>query len=314
MRSGTVSVVIPCYNAEKWIARAVHSVLGQHYPNLEIIVIDDGSTDGTSQVIRSLEGIRSIRTPNQGASRARNVGLGLANGESVLFLDADDYLEADSIGEWVSHIGEADIVFGPFVHERGEQRIAAEGPGPGSNAISIARQWLNGRYTPSCSTLWRTSFVRQIGGWAEGLLRNEDGEIVIRGLLKGARVGVANRGCGVYVDHDGGDRVSKRTGGAVSASEFSALEGLWTLAQARGLSSMKDSFALAFYHIAYHSFATGVLDIGHSALRRARELGMKGHVGSRKHKVLSQLLGLRNKLRLSGMVKRRHRVVTESHA
>ena len=300
-----VSVVIPCYNGARWIARAIESVLGQQHGNVEIIVIDDGSTDATPDILRKFRNIQSRRTMNQGGCCARNAGLRLATGDFVLFLDADDYLEPDSLEAWVADAEGVDIVFGPFAHERGRQRRMGRGSGPGANAISVACQWLKGRYTPPCAVLWRVSFVRALGGWAENLLRNQDGEIAVRGLLNGARVGFAARGCGIYVHHDHAGRVSKRSGGKVSASELSALDNLWRLAQSRGQGLMREDFAGAFYRLAYHSFATGVDDIGELALSRARELGLTGHIGSLRHRMLSRALGLRNKLVMTAMVKGR---------
>lgn len=91
-----ISVIIPAYNAEKTIQRAVRSVLDQTYPNVELIVVDDGSTDGTGVLLDTLaeeEGkLRVIHQANGGVCRARNAGLDGAKGERVCFLDADDEL------------------------------------------------------------------------------------------------------------------------------------------------------------------------------------------------------------------------------
>lgn len=87
-----VSVVIPAYNCERYIARAVRSVLGQTYTNFECIVIDDGSTDGTAAVVEGFgERVRLIRQCNGGASAARNAGIAAAQGRYIAFLDSDDY-------------------------------------------------------------------------------------------------------------------------------------------------------------------------------------------------------------------------------
>lgn len=89
--SALVTVVIPVYNGEATIVRAVESVLAQTYRSIEIIVIDDGSTDGTAQVLQPyLSRIRYVYQENQERSAARNHGLRLAEGEYIAFLDADD--------------------------------------------------------------------------------------------------------------------------------------------------------------------------------------------------------------------------------
>jgi glycosyltransferase involved in cell wall biosynthesis len=91
MRNSGVSVVIPCYNAERYIARAIESVLAQTRPADEIIVVDDGSTDSSADVIRRYGNrVRRAYQENAGVAVARNAGIGLARGRWIAFLDADD--------------------------------------------------------------------------------------------------------------------------------------------------------------------------------------------------------------------------------
>ena len=87
-----MSVVIPCYNQAHFLSEAIESVLAQSYPNFEVVVVDDGSTDDTSEVARRYSKVQCIRQENQGLSAARNTGLGHSRGEYVVFLDADDRL------------------------------------------------------------------------------------------------------------------------------------------------------------------------------------------------------------------------------
>ena len=87
-----VSVVIPAYNTERYIRRAIDSVLAQRYRQFECIVVDDGSTDATGEIARSFGSkIRYLRQDNHGASAARNAGLDAATGRYIAFLDSDDY-------------------------------------------------------------------------------------------------------------------------------------------------------------------------------------------------------------------------------
>ncbi len=95
-----VSVIVPAYNAEAWIERCVESVCLQTYQNIELIVIDDGSTDKTGMLLDNLQvtkNIRVIHQQNSGVSHARNVGIDLAKGEYIFFLDSDDWIEPNAI-------------------------------------------------------------------------------------------------------------------------------------------------------------------------------------------------------------------------
>ena len=90
-RRPSVSVVIPAFNAARWLPVSIESVLGQTWEDRELIVVDDGSTDATEAVVTSYgRRLTYVRTPNTGAAAARNRGVALARGEYVAFLDADD--------------------------------------------------------------------------------------------------------------------------------------------------------------------------------------------------------------------------------
>lgn len=87
-----VSVVIPCWNQAHYLGEAIESVLAQTYPSLELVVVDDGSEDNSSEVAAHYPGVRCLRQPNSGVAAARNRGLAESRGEYVVFLDADDRL------------------------------------------------------------------------------------------------------------------------------------------------------------------------------------------------------------------------------
>ena len=95
MSKAFFSIIIPAYNAEKYIEKCIHSVLSQSYTDCEVIIIDDGSVDGTEEFCRKAAEtapfISVYRIPHSGAGAARNAGLRRASGEYVIFLDADDY-------------------------------------------------------------------------------------------------------------------------------------------------------------------------------------------------------------------------------
>lgn len=98
-KSPTLSVIIPVYNSERFLCKCLDSVVNQTYQNLEIILIDDGSTDSSSAICKNYaenhSNITYIRSLNGGPSKSRNIGLNVSTGEYITFVDSDDYLELD---------------------------------------------------------------------------------------------------------------------------------------------------------------------------------------------------------------------------
>lgn len=125
MDNPLVSVIIPAYNADKYLSQCLDSVLAQTYTNLEIICINDGSTDDTSDVLRDYSSrdnrISVIDNGNHGVSASRNIGLERAQGEYVMFVDADDWIDLDCIDQTLKQLKchRCDIVMFPYMRERG---------------------------------------------------------------------------------------------------------------------------------------------------------------------------------------------------
>ncbi len=105
-----VSVIVPSYNYLRFIDKCLESVISQDYPNIEVIVVDDGSTDGSLEYLGTLGGpIKVLRQKNQGVSTARNHGLLESKGEFVAFLDADDFWDPSKISKQVNTALSADV-------------------------------------------------------------------------------------------------------------------------------------------------------------------------------------------------------------
>lgn len=118
-----ISVIIPVYNGEGYIERCIDSVINQTYGDTEIIVINDGSTDDTENILKKYSNIVLVNKKNEGVSRARNTGLSLATGDYVYFCDADDYLEKDAFEVLINEYDENDLLrFGHYV-VNGEEKI-----------------------------------------------------------------------------------------------------------------------------------------------------------------------------------------------
>ncbi len=117
-----ISIIIPAYNVEKYLNQSLDSVLRQTYKNLEIIIVNDGSKDSTGKIANEyakLDGrIKVIHQPNQGLPTARNVGMEIATGKYIMFLDSDDFYEDNSCEVLYNEIKkhDADYVVGNYIH------------------------------------------------------------------------------------------------------------------------------------------------------------------------------------------------------
>jgi glycosyltransferase involved in cell wall biosynthesis len=183
-------VVIPCYNARRWIGEAVASVIDQAVPGIEIIVVDDGSDDGSGELAASLASVRLVRTQRGGPSRARNLGTSLTHGTFIQYLDADDLLAPGKLRiqlELLERTG-ADVTYGDWcelrdrddggvdVGHRWSQRIEAD------PEIALFK----GFWCPPATYLFRRSIVDATGGWDEQLPIIQDARFVLDCALRGA--------------------------------------------------------------------------------------------------------------------------------
>jgi hypothetical protein len=115
--AGLVSIIVPALDSERWIGAAIESVLAQSYRDWELLVVDNGSTDGTLDVVRRLAPqARLLTATKRGPSAARNAGLDAATGEFIQFLDADDLLDPDKLSRHVHAARETDrdVVWGAY--------------------------------------------------------------------------------------------------------------------------------------------------------------------------------------------------------
>lgn len=118
-----VSVIIPVYNTEKYLKKCIESVINQTYRNLEIICIDDGSTDRSLNILKQFESkdnrIRIIQQENKGVSAARNIGIDNTNGKYLMFVDSDDWIESNMVAELFSlaEREDTDVIISGILYE-----------------------------------------------------------------------------------------------------------------------------------------------------------------------------------------------------
>jgi glycosyltransferase involved in cell wall biosynthesis len=188
-----VSIIIPTFNRAAYIADAIDSCLAQTYPNLEIIVVDDGSSDGTGTTLRQRYGqrIRYVYQENRGPGIARNRGIALARGEYIHFLDADDQLHFEKIA-----IGLAAFRRHPevsVIHSH-YQQVASDGVTPVETGpfesysddvyCELLRQ--TGCRVLISSSMFRSEALREVGGFAddERFRSAEDWDLFLRLALQ----------------------------------------------------------------------------------------------------------------------------------
>lgn len=199
-----VSVVIPCLDAEPYLAQTLGSVLAQSRAADEIIVVDDGSADGSCDVAQSFgRRIRVLSQPNAGACAARNEGARRATGDALLFLDADDVLGRDALAGLTGALQRRAGAIAGCRWRRleridGEWRSRPASCAPRGAAQHPLCAWLQGWYHPPCSLLWSRAAFNRAGGWDETAIVNQDGLLMMRAMAAGVPLVMASSGCAFY--------------------------------------------------------------------------------------------------------------------
>jgi glycosyltransferase involved in cell wall biosynthesis len=191
VKQSLVSVIIPAFNAERYLERAIDSVLSQTYSSIELIVVDDGSVDSTADICRSYgDRIRYFYQENQGVSVARNRGIEEANGEYIAFLDADDWYLPNKLEDQVAALElhpaaggatAAHIVKLADDERRNPPEGLVLGPGVEHGLIDLYEHRSQGRFVIHTSTvLVRKSVLDAVGGFRPDLRFGEDVELWAR--------------------------------------------------------------------------------------------------------------------------------------
>lgn len=208
MTAPTISVVIPCHDAERYLAQAVGSALDQELPPHEVIVVDDASEDGSLALARRLAAgapgrVRVLSVFERSAAAARNAGAAAATGDALMFLDADDVLAPDALRGLAAALARRPNGVAMCSWYRlavADGRWIARPPssparGPGQDPLSA---WLCGWYHPPCSVLWSREAFERAGRWDDRVTVNDDGDLVLRALALGIPLVQARTGAALY--------------------------------------------------------------------------------------------------------------------
>jgi glycosyltransferase involved in cell wall biosynthesis len=240
-KNNLVSIIIPTYNREDLIEECVQSVFNQAYRPLEIIVVDDGSTDGTAAVLEKLK-VASAEfedcrfeyhiTANKGAPHARNYGLKRSKGDYIVFLDSDDRLLPEKVEKQLRLLlsDGHDMVYSPALAVTKDSRrvFGRELKGDESDLYYVSWQTM--------CPLYKREYLREIGPWNEDLLIMQDYEYCIRAIARGGSIGYISEPQQIYNVHD-----SERIGNTIDArkilSRANAFGSMYRFINEQGLSS-----------------------------------------------------------------------------
>lgn len=275
-----MSVILPTYNRRAYLHQALESVLHQRFGDLEVIVVDDGSTDDTAAGIRALQDERVVylHQPNAGRSAARNRGLAAARGEFVALLDDDDLYLPKKLVDQVAFLRgrpSVDLVAG------GTQIIDA-----GGQIQRIWRTWedqpeltlarcVYACPLPTCTVLFRREVLARLDGWFDPTLElAEDTDFFLRMLYAGGKFAWLPTVVSAYRMHA---HNSQRDGARYAASYIRLLGKLFGLPNLPDAVRAEKARLYAHHHLigACHAYATGQVAAAQASLRQAMcgELG-----------------------------------------
>jgi glycosyltransferase involved in cell wall biosynthesis len=302
-RSGTVSIIIPAYNAEPWIVECLRSALDQTWPACEILVIDDGSTDRTAAIAEQYVSprLKLIRQANRGASAARNAGLKAASGEYIQFLDADDLLAPDKIEHQVNLLRLQDnntLASGAWARFEHEYPKAHFSPFPNWRDLTGV-EFLQLHYEEGCmmhpaAWLAPRSLLDRSGHWNETLSLNDDGEYFARVMLAATQIVFCPSARSYYRSNLSGS-LSRR-------KDYAALDSLYrsvhlTLDKLLATDNSSRTRAAAAYAWKWAAFELypGAPALSRSSMARSHALGgsSRPFPGSGRFQLLARIFGWR---------------------
>ena len=231
-----VSILIPLYNSQEHISETIESCLNQTYKRIEIIIVDDGSTDSSAKIVQkyanSHNNIRYYRQKNSGAPRARNLAFEKSKGEYIQYLDADDLLSINKISSQIELLKRYNfdpyiVCSSKFSYFKDSLKDAKYFSQPIDRSYDSGIEWLidawsGGGFGVIMGWLTHRELIKEVGIWDERLKKNQDGEFFSRVLLSAKRV-IMTDDTMVYYRRTGSHSISSSRS---RSSIYSTLESL----------------------------------------------------------------------------------------
>ncbi len=258
-----VSIIIPCYNAEKWISKCIDSALSQTYSSIEVIIVDDGSTDNSLTLVKEYGNkIRWISCENGGPSVARNAGIKLSKGKYIQFIDADDYISSFKVKQQLEflEVSNADVVYGDWCYQYHQTDGTIELADYTTHQITddILHYIIAYNSIIHGSCIYKREVFEKVVGFDESLKIAEDYDFSMRAALAGFKFSYQS-GCHYFYRIYGATTASHGQGINYPQSVELALIKFYLALEEKELLTNKNRYALACN---YFSVARSYLMLG----------------------------------------------------
>jgi glycosyltransferase involved in cell wall biosynthesis len=311
-----VSILIPCFNAARWLPATLESALAQTWQNTEIIVVDDGSTEDSLAVARSFEarGVHVLHQTNAGASAARNRAMREAQGDFFQFLDADDLLSPGKTAAQVELLSSrplgvlASCAWGRFVDDPAAAQFVDTAVFRDFSPLDfLVLAGDTGAMMHPSAWLVPRAVAERAGAWDETLSLNDDGEYFCRVLLasRGVAFCADDRSRSFYRSGQPGS-LSQQRGEGARRSQFRSIELIEQHLRAAEDSPRTRSAAANLYQRFIHDFYPAPADLMQRAEERVRALGgstLASPPMGGKTATLARVVGWKNVWRLKHLLR-----------
>lgn len=307
-----VSIIIPVYNKSAFVKESIDSALAQSYPYIELVLINDGSIDGSLEILQECkekypDKINLIDSPNQGVSAATNLGIQGSKGDYIQFLDADDLISPDKISTQISLLkgkektSLATCSYVGFIDSIQDFReVSYRAFQSFESGIELLLQfWERQEMLQPASYLTHRSLIEKAGPWDESLIINQDGEFFTRVLLHAKQI-IYDSNSIVYYRTPGPNNVSQQK----SEKAFSSLLNSFQLYEKYTLVNEDSINVRKALKQVYQKFIYDCFPKYPSLISKAEELinnlgiSEETYIGGAKFQILSKCFGFKNALRL----------------
>ncbi|GAB6122588.1 glycosyltransferase family 2 protein [Dysgonomonas termitidis] len=305
-----VSILIPCYNSETYLQETLQSCITQQYPNIEIIIVDDGSTDKSVEIakdwVHKFDNIQLYSQPNSGVCCARNLAFERSTGDYIVYLDSDDLISSDLISSQMELLeGANDNViatcsWGRFYTSIDDFNIEKKSVYKDyESSIGLIEDLLNdGMFGLTCYLTPR-SIIDKAGTWNETLTINTDGEFFIRVIANADKIKFSKHGCLFYRSNNPNSISRRKPIEAKGASLLFSYELILEYLKSRNLLTpmakvgLKKLFqAVAYQYVIYNH----IVDRARKQVKALGNIKDKPNIGGSIFRILCYLIGFWNVL------------------